>query len=448
MIIIVLGVVFALVLACVLGLFFSLKNKSKLTQNNLMFTQMADQMADQMTDQIVSQSRNIINDQSQKQTIEIIKQMQEQKDQLFNLLQQLQTQQQKTSGENFQKAREEQMKFFKDNMTTHVQYLNTSMQKLTDMTERRLKEMNELVADKLASGFEKTSKVFADIMKRLALIDNAQQKIEALSENVVSLQSLLDNKSARGAFGEVQLNTLLENMLSNAHYELQSVLSNQKRADCLLKLPQPMGNLVIDAKFPLENYQRYIDAKPQSSELQSYLSAFKRDIKKHINDIADKYIIEGETADSAVMFVPSEAVFAKIHADLPDVVQYSHNSRVWITSPTTMMAILTTVKAVIKDGATRKQVHLIQKHLGVLAKDFSRFSKRMDGLKKHISQAKDDVDSVGISTDKIIKHFDKIESVELDDLDELGSLDDIDKIGDLGNLDNLDNIQKIADVED
>jgi DNA recombination protein RmuC len=448
MIIIVLAVVFALVLVCVMGLVFSLKNKSKLTQDNLMFTQMADQMADQMTDQIVSQSRNIINDQSQKQTIEIIKQMQEQKDQLFNLLQQLQAQQQKTSVDNFQKAREEQMKFFKDNMTTHVQYLNTSMQKLTDMTERRLKEMNELVADKLASGFEKTSKVFADIMKRLALIDNAQQKIEALSENVVSLQSLLDNKSARGAFGEVQLNTLLENMLSNAHYELQSVLSNQKRADCLLKLPQPMGNLVIDAKFPLENYQRYIDAKPQSSELQGYLSAFKRDIKKHINDIADKYIIEGETADSAVMFVPSEAVFAKIHADLPDVVQYSHNSRVWITSPTTMMAILTTVKAVIKDGATRKQVHLIQKHLGVLAKDFSRFSKRMDGLKKHISQAKDDVDSVGISTDKIIKHFDKIESVELDDLDELGSLDDIDKIGDLGNLDNLDNIQKIADVED
>jgi DNA recombination protein RmuC len=448
MIIVILGVVFALVLACVLGLFFSLKNKSKLTQNNLMFTQMADQMADQMTDQILSQSRNIINDQSQKQTIEIIKQMQEQKDQLFNLLQQLQTQQQKDFGENFQKAREEQMRFFKDNMTTHVQYLNTSMQKLTDMTERRLKEMNELVADKLASGFEKTSKVFADIMTRLALIDNAQQKIEALSENVVSLQSLLDNKSARGAFGEVQLNTLLANMLSSAHYELQSVLSNQKRADCLLKLPQPMGNLVIDAKFPLENYQRYIDAKPQSSELQSYLSAFKRDIKKHINDIADKYIIEGETADSAVMFVPSEAVFAKIHADLPDIVQYSHNSRVWITSPTTMMAILTTVKAVIKDGATRKQVHLIQKHLGVLAKDFSRFSKRMDGLKKHISQAKDDVDSVGISTDKIIKHFDKIESVELDDLDELGSLDDIDKIGDLGNLDNLDNIQKIADVED
>ena len=186
MIIVILGVVFALVLACVLGLFFSLKNKSKLTQNNLMFTQMADQMADQMTDQIVSQSRNIINDQSQKQTIEIIKQMQEQKDQLFNLLQQLQTQQQKTSADNFQKAREEQMKFFKDNMTTHVQYLNTSMQKLTDMTERRLKEMNELVADKLASGFEKTSKVFADIMTRLALIDNAQQKIEALSENVVS----------------------------------------------------------------------------------------------------------------------------------------------------------------------------------------------------------------------------------------------------------------------
>ena len=441
MIVLIIGVVFSLILVCVIGLIISLKNKYNGTKYDLIFSQ----ISDQISDQIIEQSRNIINDQSQKQTIEIIKQMQEQKDQLFSLLQQQQIQQYKTLEENFQKAREEQMKFFKDNMATHIQYLNTSMQKLTDMTERRLKEMNELVADKLASGFEKTSKVFADIMKRLALIDNAQQKIEALSENVVSLQSLLDNKSARGAFGEVQLNTLLENMLSNVHYELQSVLSNQKRADCLLKLPQPMGNLVIDAKFPLENYQRYIDAKPQSSELQGYLSAFKRDVKKHINDISDKYIIEGETADSAVMFVPSESIFAKIHADLPDIVQYSHDARVWITSPTTMMAILTTVKAVIKDGATRKQVHLIQKHLRVLAKDFSRFSKRMDGLKKHISQAKDDVDSVGISTDKIIKHFDKIESVELDDLEDLGNLSDIDKIGDISNFDN---IKKITDLED
>ena len=427
MIIVILGVVFV-ILACIFGFMISSKKQTKYKQESFLA---------EFSDHILDQCRHVITEQSQKQTIEIIKQMQEQKDQLFSLLQQFQVQQQKGLSENFQKARSEQMSFFKDNMSTHVQYLNTSMNKLTEMTEKRLKEMNEVVAEKLSTGFEKTSKVFADIMKRLALIDNAQQKIEALSENVVSLQSLLDNKSTRGAFGEVQLNTLLENMLSNAHYELQSVLSNQKRADCLLKLPQPMGNLVIDSKFPLENYQRYIDARPGSSEIQTFLTAFKRDIKKHINDISDKYIIEGETADSAVMFVPSEAVFAKIHADLPDVVQHSHNSRVWITSPTTMMAILTTVKAVIKDGATRKQVHLIQKHLGVLAKDFSRFSKRMDGLKKHISQAKDDVDSVGISTDKIIKHFDKIESVELDDLD---------KLTDLGDVTSFDQISSDVDI--
>lgn len=444
MIIVILGVC-VLILAFVFVFVISSKKQARYKQDSFMA---------EFSDHMLDQCRHVITEQSQKQTIEIIKQMQEQKDQLFSLLHQFQTQQQKVLSENFQKARSEQMSFFKDNMSTHVQYLNTSMQKLTETTEKRLKEMNDVVAEKLSSGFEKTSKVFADIIKRLALIDNAQQKIEALSENVVSLQSLLDNKSARGAFGEVQLNALLENMLSNVNYELQCVLSNQKRADCLLKLPQPMGNLVIDSKFPLENYQRYIDAKPGSSEIQSFLTAFKRDIKKHINDISDKYIIEGETADSAIMFVPSEAVFAKIHSDLPDIVQLSHQSRVWITSPTTMMAILTTVKAVIKDGATRKQVHLIQKHLGVLAKDFSRFSKRMDGLKKHISQAKDDVDSVGISTDKIIKHFDKIESVELDDLGELGEIGDMGDIDNLGDLDKLssetsdNNLDQVAIAED
>ena len=412
---------FVIFFACIYGCIYLSQKKSQanlLNQLQSLIDDSTDRLQDRLLEQINTQLTQLSMTQGQKQTIEIIRQMQDQRDKLFSLLQ-----------DNAQKSREEQMKFFKDNMSTHIQYLNTSMQKLTDMTDKRLKEINERVADKLASGFEKTSKVFADIMKRLALIDNAQQKIEALSENVVSLQSLLDNKSARGAFGEVQLNTLLANALPGAHYDLQHILSNQKRADCLLKLPKPMGDIVIDSKFPLENYQRYIDAKAQSADATVALNAFKKDIKKHISDIASKYIIANETADSAIMFIPSEAVFAKIHADLPDVVQESHNARVWLASPTTMMAILTTVKAVIKDGATRQQVHLIQKHLGVLAKDFSRFSKRMEGLKRHISQAKDDVDNVDISAQKITRHFSKIESVELDGLDE------IDEIGEVGGID-------------
>ena len=418
-------IAFIIFFACIFGCIYISQKRSQanlLNQLQSLIDESSDRLQDRLLDQLSAQLTQLSVTQGQKQTIEIIRQMQEQRDKLFSLLQ-----------DNAQKSREEQMKFFKDNMSTHIQYLNTSMQKLTDMTDKRLKEINERVADKLASGFEKTSKVFADIMKRLALIDNAQQKIEALSENVVSLQSLLDNKSARGAFGEVQLNTLLANALPEAHYDLQHVLSNQKRADCLLKLPEPMGDIVIDSKFPLENYQRYIDAKAQSADATVALNAFKKDIKKHILDIASKYIIANETADSAIMFIPSEAVFAKIHADLPDVVQESHKSRVWLASPTTMMAILTTVKAVIKDGATRQQVHLIQKHLGVLAKDFSRFSKRMEGLKRHISQAKDDVDNVDISAQKITKHFSKIESVELDGLDEIGDIGEvggIDAIGD------------------
>ena len=422
---------FVIFFACIYGCIYISQKKSQanlLNQLQSLIDDSTDRLQDRLLEQINTQLTQLSMTQGQKQTIEIIRQMQEQRDKLFSLLQ-----------DNAQKSREEQMKFFKDNMSTHIQYLNTSMQKLTDMTDKRLKEINERVADKLASGFEKTSKVFADIMKRLALIDNAQQKIEALSENVVSLQSLLDNKSARGAFGEVQLNTLLANALPGAHYDLQHILSNQKRADCLLKLPEPMGDIVIDSKFPLENYQRYIDAKAQSADATVALNAFKKDIKKHIGDIASKYIIANETADSAIMFIPSEAVFAKIHADLPDVVQESHKSRVWLASPTTMMAILTTVKAVIKDGATRQQVHLIQKHLGVLAKDFSRFSKRMEGLKRHISQAKDDVDNVDISAQKITKHFSKIESVELDGLDEI---DEVDSIGDSVSGSAMDSVAK------
>lgn len=285
---------------------------------------------------------------------------------------------------------------------------------LTRNTDERLKEISGQVDKRLTEGFEKTTATFADVVKRLALIDEAQKKITELSQNVVSLQEILSDKRSRGAFGEVQLNSLVRNVLPEAHFALQFKLSNGKIADCMLFLPQPTGNVAIDAKFPLEAYQRLTDLNSTDAERKSATGQFKTDIRKHIHDISEKYIIRGETAEGAVMFIPAESVFAEIQAHHVDLVEEAHRLRVWVVSPTTFMAILNTARAVIKDEATREQVHIIQAHLGKLAEDFSRFQVRMDKLSTHINQAKNDVDDVHISAKKITRHFERIESVELD----------------------------------
>ena len=245
------------------------------------------------------------------------------------------------------------------------------------------------------------------------MIDQAQQKISELSGNVVSLKELLNDKRSRGAFGEVQLSALIRNVLPEAHFDFQATLSNEKRADCILYLPEPTGNIVIDSKFPLENFQKMMDESGDALMRKTAQQQFPRDIKKHIQDIADKYIIPGETTDGAIMFIPAEAVFAEIHAHYPEIVETSHKAKVWLASPTTMMAILTTVRAVIRDDAPRQQVHVIQEHLHALGEDFSRFQKRMDGLQRHIEQANDDVRQVNISARKITTRFNKIEKVDL-----------------------------------
>lgn len=285
---------------------------------------------------------------------------------------------------------------------------------LTRNTDDRLKDISGQVEKRLTEGFEKTTATFADVVKRLALIDEAQKKITELSQDVVSLQEILSDKRSRGAFGEVQLNSLIRNILPESHFALQYKMSNEKVVDCMLFLPQPTGNVAIDAKFPLEAFQRMMDLDLSETERKSAERQFKADIRKHIQDIAEKYIIRGETAEGAVMFIPAEAVFAEIQAHHMDLVQESHQRRVWMVSPTTFMAILNTARAVIKDEATREQVHIIQAHLGELAKDFTRFQARMDKLSTHISQAKDDVDKVHVSATKISKRFEKIESVELE----------------------------------
>ena len=293
--------------------------------------------------------------------------------------------------------------------------LANNIAKLTESTDKRLMEISGQVDKRLAEGFDKTTKTFNDILKRLALIDDAQKKITELSTNVVSLQEVLADKRSRGAFGEVQLNSLIRNVLPESQFSLQHTLSNGKVADCILFLPDPTGNVVIDAKFPLESYRTMTDISADGLARKEATKQFKLDIKKHISDIASKYLIEHETAEGAVMFIPAEAVFAEIHAHHNDLVDAANKQRVWLASPTTLMAILTTARAVIKDEATRKQVHIIQAHLGELSVDFDRFKGRFNNLARHIDQAASDVKQIHTSADKISKRFTKIERVDLVD---------------------------------
>ncbi|MFT4174207.1 MAG: DNA recombination protein RmuC [Rhodocyclaceae bacterium] len=299
----------------------------------------------------------------------------------------------------------------------------SSIEALTRTINDRLDAITGVVNQRLDEGFKKTNETFASVMARLATIDEAQKKIGDLTTNVVSLQELLGDKKARGAFGEVQLESLVRNALPPDAYGFQVTLKSGVRADCLLRLPEPTGNVAVDAKFPLENYHRMFDASLGEVERKSAQNAFRADIKRHVDAIADKYIVAGETSDGAVMFVPAEAVFAEIHAYHPEVVAHAQTRHVWIVSPTTLMAVLNTARAVIKDVETRKQIHLIKDALGKLAKDFARFDERMQKLATHIRQANDDVQDVHTSSKKISGHFARIESVQLDDGDVPAALD-------------------------
>ena len=296
----------------------------------------------------------------------------------------------------------------------HSGSLTSHLQTLTEEIRNHLHSLTQQVNHKLTEGFEKTSATFTDVVVRLTMIDEAQKKINELSTHVVSLQDILVDKQARGAFGEVQLTSLIANLIPSSHYSLQHTLSNQKRADCVLLLPEPTGNIVIDAKFPLETYQKLMGCnKDAPMEKKALQQQFRQDVQKHIKDIAEKYIIPNETTDGAVMFIPAESIFAEIHANYPELIALSQRLRVWIVSPSTLMAVLTTARAVLKDDATRKQVHIIQKHLHSLADDFQRFDKRMEKLSRHIDMAHQDVSEVSTSAKKISQRFQKIESVDL-----------------------------------
>ena len=317
-----------------------------------------------------------------------------------------QTESHKTIAQSLAQASQSLQQQLMTHLNQHSLAINKQFSQLSETTATQLNAIQNNVEARLNKGFERTTETFQNILRRLTIIDQAQEKITELSSNVVSLQAILADKKSRGAFGEVQLNALISNMIPENHYALQYTLSNDKKPDCILFLPQPTGNICIDAKFPLENFKSI--EKNDLSRKQ-----FARDIKTHIDAIAKKYIIEHETADGAMMFIPAEAIFAEIHANYQELVDYAHSKRVWLVSPTTMMAVLTTARAVLKDDATRKQVHIIQAHLSALGKDFARFQTRMDKLATHIRQTHQDVDDIHTSSKKITARFTKIEKADL-----------------------------------
>jgi DNA recombination protein RmuC len=293
--------------------------------------------------------------------------------------------------------------------------MDNATNQLKNLLNMRLQDIDSKVKESLEEGFKKTNDTFDRVMKQLSTIDEAQKKIDGLTTNIVSFQELLGDKKSRGAFGEVQLESLVRNALPPDAFSMQHTLSNGNRADCVLFLPEPTGSVAIDSKFPLESYRKMLDSSLPSDETKNAQKQFKLDIKKHIHDIASKYIISNETSDGAVMFIPAEAVFAEIHAYHSDLVEEAMSQRVWLVSPTTLMAVLNTARAVLKDVETRKQVHIIKAELGRLGQEFERFDVRMKKLADNIRQAHEHAQDVHVTSQKISRRFSQIERVELKD---------------------------------
>ncbi|PIS27770.1 MAG: DNA recombination protein RmuC [Candidatus Marinimicrobia bacterium CG08_land_8_20_14_0_20_45_22] len=302
--------------------------------------------------------------------------------------------------------------------------LTEDFDKLNLTVEKKLEAINVKVQENLNEGFKKTNETFGDVLQRLAKIDEAQKKIESLSTNVVSLQDILSDKKSRGVFGEVQLNQILFAVFGDKNdkvFQTQYTLSNSCRVDAILFAPKPMGNIGIDSKFPLENYRKMVDTTLPESVRQEAFKSFNSDVKIKIDEIADKYIIPNETADQAIMFLPAEAVFAELYAYHESLVTYAFSKRVWITSPTTFMAILSTLQTVLNDMERRKYADLIQKELNKLGEDFKRYRDRWTNLSKHIDTVQKDVKEIHTTTDKISNSFDKIAKVEIDNKPLIGS---------------------------
>ena len=303
---------------------------------------------------------------------------------------------------------------FKNDMNNE---LHNDFDKLNEKIEYKLNMINDKVNERLDQNFEKTNKTFQNVLERLSKIDEAQKKIDTLSSDIVSLQSVLTDKKSRGIFGEINLKHIMSNVFGENNdkiYKLQYPFSNGTIVDCALFAPEPLGIIGIDSKFPLENYKIMVDKNVDENERKEATKRFKNDMKKHIDAISSKYIIKGVTNDQAILFLPAEAIFAEINAYHQDIIDYSYNKKVWITSPTTLISTLTTLQIIMKNIERDKYASIIQKELGLLSEEFSRYKDRWDKLSRSIETVSKDVNDIHTTTEKITKRFDSIAQVDID----------------------------------
>ena len=298
--------------------------------------------------------------------------------------------------------------------------LNDDFTKLNEVVEKRLLLINDKVNERLDQNFEKTNKTFQNVIERLSRIDEAQKKIDNLSGDIISLQSILTDKKTRGIYGEVNLKHILVSVFGERNdniYRLQYTFSTGVIADSVLFAPEPLGTICIDSKFPLEHYQAMVDKRLTSEMRDKYEKMFRMDMKKHIDAIADKYIIPGETSNQAILFLPAEAIFAEINAYHTDIINYAYRKHVWITSPTTLVSTLTVIEMIIKNIERDKYTRVIHEELNKLGLEFSRYKERWDKLARSIQTVNKDVENVYITTDKITKKFESINRVDVNKLD-------------------------------
>ena len=296
--------------------------------------------------------------------------------------------------------------------------LDEDFDKLEDKVEKRLIYINDRVNERLDDNFTKTNKTFTSVLERLSKIDEAQKKIDSLSGDIISLQSILTDKKSRGIFGEINLKHILVSVFGDKNdkiYRLQYTLPNTTIADAVVFTPEPLGTIAIDSKFPLENYRMMVDKNLSSAERNAYEKQFKIDVKKHIDAISSKYIIPSVTANQAIMFLPAEAIFAEINAYHNDLVEYAYKRNVWITSPTTLISSLTTIQVLIKNIERDKYAKVVHDELTKLGIEFSRYKERWDKLARSIESVNKDVDALNITSDKITKKFESISDVKLED---------------------------------
>lgn len=299
---------------------------------------------------------------------------------------------------------------------TQVSEANASSQaNMLKLMELRLAEVSKGMTDNLSNSATKTARSLGELQQRLQTIDKAQANIEKLSGDVLTLQDILSNKQTRGAFGEIQLHDIIQKALPSDSFTWQATLSNGKRADCLIHLPNPPGPIVIDSKFPLEAYEALRNATTDY-EVTEAARFLRTSVKTHIKAISEKYILDGETADGALMFLPSEAIYAELHANFPELVRAGFDARVWIVSPTTCMATLNTMRAILKDARMREQAGAIRRELGLLYGDVDRLTQRVGNLDRHFGQASKDIADIKISADKAGRRAQRLDNFDFEEL--------------------------------